>query len=109
MLRKKIVADQIQSLKNHDQEKLSILRYILAQIKNKEIDKKIELIDEEIITVLRKIAKELNESIEAFKKEIEKIVAENKEIYDKNPEAIIGVCVGKLKNKAESSRIVRLL
>ena len=141
MLRKKIVDDQIQALKNKEQEKLTTLRYILAQIKNKEIDKKTELNDAEIISILRKIAKELNESIEAFKKgnrddlvtnsqnqlslvstylpqeisdqqlkkEIEKVIAENKAVYDQNPKAIIGICVGKLKNKAQSSRIVKIL
>ena len=145
MLRQKIVTDQIQALKNHDQEKLTILRYILAQIKNKEIDKNSpageELKDEEIVSILRKIAKELNESIEAFrkgnredlisnsqkqlvivstylpkeisdeelKKEIEKVITDNQEAYSKNPKTIIGICVGRLKSKAESSRIVRLL
>ena len=68
MLRQKIVNDQIQALKEKKQEKLDLLRYILAQIKNKEIDKKAELSDEETLTALRKVAKELNESIEAFKK-----------------------------------------
>ena len=148
MLKQKLLDDQIQALKNRDKEKLSILRYILAQIKNKEIEKKpsesggkSDLTDEETTSVLRKIAKELNESIEAFKKgeredlvfeyqkqlqvvssylpkelsdaelkkEIEKIVRESQDIYKKNPKAIIGVCVGKLKNKADSSRIVRIL
>lgn len=149
MLRKKIVDDQIQALKNKEQEKLTTLRYILAQIKNKEIDKKpsasapgtSELNDEEVIAILRKIAKELNESIDAFKKgkrddlvagsqnqltilaaylpreisdqelkrEIEKVIADNKAAFEQNPKAIIGICVGKLKSKAESSRIVRIL
>lgn len=72
MLRQKIVNDQIQALKEKNQEKLDFLRYILAQIKNKEIDKNPpaggELSDEETLTVLHKVAKELNESIEAFKK-----------------------------------------
>lgn len=72
MLRKKIVDDQIAALKKHDQEKLSFLSYILAQIKYKEIEKSPsgggELNDEETITVLRRIAKELHESIEAFRK-----------------------------------------
>src|SRR3990167_1819711 len=75
MIKQKIIADQISALKNHDQEKLSLLRYILAQIKNKEIDKipsdpkgKSDLTDEEVVSVLRKITKELNESIEAYKK-----------------------------------------
>ena len=75
MIKQTIVDDQITALKNHDREKLSLLQYILAQIKNKAIDKipsdpkgKADLTDEEVVAVLRKIAKELNESIEAFKK-----------------------------------------
>ena len=83
--------------------------------------------------VLKKIAKELKESIEAFekgnrpdlvkenkkqlvvvsqylpaeiteeelKKEIEKIIADNKAIYDQNPKAIIGICMKQLKAKAD--------
>ena len=148
MLKQQIFTDQIQALKKHDQEKLSILRYILAQIKNQEIDKKTpeskgisELTDDETTLVLRKIAKELNESIAAFKKgdrqdliseyqkqlqvvssylpkdlsdaelkqEIEKIMQENQAVYKKNPKALIGIAVGKLKSKADSARIVRIL
>ena len=148
MLKQQIFTDQIQALKKHDQEKLSILRYILAQIKNQEIDKKTpeskgisELTDDETTLVLRKIAKELNESIAAFKKggrqdliseyqkqlqvvsaylpkelsdaelrqEIEKIMQENQAVYQKNPKALIGIAVGKLKSKADSARIVRIL
>ncbi|MBI4225635.1 GatB/YqeY domain-containing protein [Candidatus Roizmanbacteria bacterium] len=41
MVRQKIIDDQIFALKNRNQEKLSILRYILAQIKNKDIEKKL--------------------------------------------------------------------
>lgn len=67
MIKQKISDDQIIALKNRDQEKLTVLRYILSQIKNKEIDSRGELSDEEVVAVLRKIAKELNESIEAFK------------------------------------------
>ena len=148
MLKQQIFTDQIQALKKHNQEKLSILRYILAQIKNQEIDKKTpeskgisELTDDETTLVLRKIAKELNESIAAFKKgdrqdliseyqkqlqvvssylpkdlsdaelkqEIEKIMQENQAVYKKNPKALIGIAVGKLKSKADSARIVRIL
>ena len=148
MLKQQIFTDQIQALKKHDQEKLSILRYILAQIKNQEIDKNTpeskgisELTDDETALVLRKIAKELNESIAAFKKgdrqdliseyqiqlqvvssylptdlsdaelkqEIEKIMQENQAVYKKNPKALIGIAVGKLKSKADSARIVRIL
>lgn len=145
MLRQKLQNDQLASLKSRDKEKLNALRYILAQIKNKEIDKNPphggELTDEETTVVLKKIAKELNESIEAFqkgrredlvagskkqlkilssylpaeisdenlKKEVQKIISKNQELYNKNPKAFIGVCIGKLKAKADPSRILSML
>jgi uncharacterized protein len=68
MLRQKLQDDQIVALKSGDKTKLEILRFILAQIKNKEIDKKLELNDEETLMVIKKVTKELKESIEAFEK-----------------------------------------
>ena len=68
MIRQKLQDDQITALKSGDKTKLEILRFILAQIKNKEIDKKSELNDEEALTVIKKVVKELKESIEAFDK-----------------------------------------
>jgi len=68
MITQKIQAEMVASLKEGNKDKLATLRYILAQIKNKEIDKKDNLIDEEVISVLRKIAKELKESIDSFAK-----------------------------------------
>ena len=68
MLRQKLQDDQIIALKSGDKTKLEILRFILAQIKNKEIDKKSELNNEETLVVLKKVTKELKESIEAFEK-----------------------------------------
>lgn len=141
MLRQKLQEDQIQALKTKNQEKLEVLRFLISAIKNKEIEKKSELNDEEIILVIKKIVKEIKESIEAFakgkrsdlveknkkqleilsqylpqeltdeqlKKEIEKIIEENKNIYQQNPKAIIGVCMKALKTKADSSRILKIL
>lgn len=141
MLKQKLQEDQIKSLKTGDKEKLDILRFVIAQIKNKEIEKKSELNDEEIIIVLKKIVKELKESIIAFekggrtdlieknkkqleiinqylpaeisdeelKKAIEKIIAENKSLYEQNPKAIIGVCIKLLKTKADPSRIIKMI
>ena len=72
MLRQKLQDDQIAALKAGDKIKLGILRFILAQIKNKEIGKNPpaggELTDEETLVVLRKVIKELKESVEAFEK-----------------------------------------
>lgn len=68
MLRQKLQDDQLTALKAGEKTKLGVLRFILAQIKNKEIDKKSELTDEETLSVLRKVIKELKESVEAFEK-----------------------------------------
>lgn len=68
MLRQKLQDDQLTALKAGEKIKLGVLRFILAQVKNKEIDKKSELNDEETMTVLRKVIKELKESVEAFEK-----------------------------------------
>ena len=68
MLRQKLQDDSILALKAGDKTKLSVLRFILAQVKNKEIDKQSELNDEETMVVLRKVIKELKESVEAFEK-----------------------------------------
>ena len=67
-LKNKLQQDQIRALKNHDQIELDILRFVIAQIKNKEIEKKADLSDEEVIMVLRKQAKELQESIDSAKR-----------------------------------------
>ncbi len=83
MLRQKLQDDQIAALKSGDKIKLGVLRFILAQIKNKEIDKNPpaggELNDEEIVGVLKKITRELKESIDAFEKGGRKeLVSDNK-------------------------------
>jgi len=77
MLRQKLQDDQIVALKSGDKTRLNVLRFILAQIKNKEIDKRSDLNDEEVLIVLRKVIKELKESVEAFEKGGRKELAED--------------------------------
>ncbi len=141
MLKQKLQDNQIQALKSGDKDKLSVLRYILAQIKNKEIDKQADLSEDDVIGVLKKITKELRESITAFEKgerndlvdeykkqldivtpylpkemsdeELEKtingLIEKNKELFDRNQKAIIGICIKELRSKADSSRIIAIL
>lgn len=68
MIKQQIYSDQIQAMKAKETVRLNTLRYILAQIKNQEIEKQSELTDIETVTVIRKFAKELRESIDAFTK-----------------------------------------
>jgi len=76
MLLDKLNQDLKSALKNGDTNRVSSLRFVLAQVKNKEIEKRGSnsgresgLSDEEVIEVLRKEAKKLKESLDVYKKE----------------------------------------
>ena len=54
------------AMKDHDELRRSVLRMVLAAVKNAEIDKRRELDDGEILGVLQKEVKQHNDSITAF-------------------------------------------
>lgn len=59
-------ADLKEALKSGDRLKLSVVRMIKASVKNREIEKRSQLSDEEIVSVLTSLAKQRRESIEHF-------------------------------------------
>lgn len=141
MLRTKLQDDLTQALKDREADKLSILRFVMAKIKNQEIEKKAELSDEETMVILKKVDRELHESLDAAKKgsredlvaentkqikllapyipaqmsdvdlevAIKKLIEENKDVAAKNPKAIIGICMGRLRSQADPTRIMSTL
>lgn len=141
MIKQNIQKDQIVAMKARDTKKLQTLRYILAQIKNKEIENKTEATDEEVIAILRKECKKIDEAADEFKKggredlylenkfqseiikeylpkelsdedlkkKVEEIITSQKDIFDRNPNAFIGIAVGKLKSEASSQRIAKMV
>lgn len=68
-------------MKARDQKGLDALRYLLSQIKNKEIDAKHELTDDEATKLLQTEAKRRRESIDAYQKGGRKDL-EEKERYE---------------------------
>lgn len=68
MLRAQLQQDQVNALKAGEKVKLDSLRFLMSQVKNKEIEKKSELDDAETLAVIRKNVKELKESLESFQK-----------------------------------------
>jgi uncharacterized protein YqeY len=68
-LNEKIRNDLKKALKEKDLVRISVLRFLLSQIQNKEIElnKRNRLSDEEVVAVIRKQAKERQESIEAYR------------------------------------------
>lgn len=53
-------------MRSGDKPRLGVIRLILAAIKQREVDERIELDDEQILIVLDKMAKQRRESIEQF-------------------------------------------
>lgn len=66
MIKQQLQADQLQAMKAKDSAKLDTLRYILAQIKYQEIEKKVDLSDEEVVQIIRKESKKLQDAITSF-------------------------------------------
>lgn len=54
------------AMRNQDKERLGVIRLVLAAIKQIEVDKRIELTNEQILEVLTKMVKQRKESIIQF-------------------------------------------
>ncbi len=67
-MRKKILNDLVAAMKNKDKEKLGVLRMVKGAMQLEEINKKRELNDDEVISVIAKQIKTRKESIVEFEK-----------------------------------------
>jgi uncharacterized protein YqeY len=67
-LKEKILQDIKEAMKAQDRLKLSTLRLLMAEMKNKEIAAKGELKDQEILALIQKAVKQCQDSIEQYKK-----------------------------------------
>ena len=67
-LKTKIQEQMKEALRSHDQMRLDTLRLLLSEIKNKEIEKRGDLEEGEIVSLIRKEIKKREESEEYFKK-----------------------------------------
>ena len=62
-LLEKITEDYKQAMRNHDEVKKLALNYLLAQIKNKKIELRMDLTDDDVVAVIKKEIKSLNETL----------------------------------------------
>jgi uncharacterized protein YqeY len=67
-LREKIDAETKEALKSGAKDKVSTLRMLNAALKNKQIDKRRPLTEEEVIETVRSLIKQRKDSIEMFAK-----------------------------------------
>jgi uncharacterized protein YqeY len=64
---KKLEQDMMQALKSKEKERAGALRLMISKCKNKAIELRKELSDQEIIKVLQTVAKQHKESIKLYK------------------------------------------
>ena len=67
-LKDKILQDMKEAMKARDRLRLSTLRLLVSQIKNREIDAKGELKDDEVLVLTRKAVKQRLDSISQYEK-----------------------------------------
>lgn len=67
-LLEQLTKDYISAMKNREEVKKLTLNYLLAQIKNKKIEFQHDLTDEEIIALIKKEIKSINEAISFLEK-----------------------------------------
>ena len=65
-IKTQISNDVKDAMRSKDKDRLAALRLILAAFKQKEVDDRIEISDEQSISVLNKMAKQHRDSIEQF-------------------------------------------
>ncbi len=68
MLNKRIQDEMKAAMKAREKRRLGIIRLILAAVKQREVDERIELDDTQILAVLDKMVKQRRDSIEQFEK-----------------------------------------
>ena len=67
-LKQQLQSDMKDALKAKDKARLGTVRLILAAIKQKEVDERVEVTDADILSILDKMAKQRKESIAQFQK-----------------------------------------
>lgn len=76
-LKARITEDMKSAMRARETDKLATIRLLLAAIKQREVDERIELDDAAVIGVIDKLIKQRKDSIEAFRK------AERHDLADK--------------------------
>ncbi len=66
MLKQRIQDDMKAAMKAGDKPRLAVIRLIMAAIKQREVDERVELNDEQVLAVLDKMVKQRRDSIKQY-------------------------------------------
>ncbi len=102
MLKQRIQDDMKAAMKAAEKRKLGIIRLILAAIKQREVDERIELDDTQVLAVLDKMVKQRRDSIEQYTRANRDDLAEQ-ERYE------IEICQGYMPEAMSEEEIAQLV
>jgi len=68
MLKQRIPDDMKSAMKSGDKRKLGVIRLLMAAIKQREVDERVELDEDQILVVLDKMVKQRRDSIDQYEK-----------------------------------------
>jgi uncharacterized protein YqeY len=68
LLRARVVEDMKTAMRAKDAPRLSAIRLLLASLKQREVDERIELTDTDVLAIVEKMIKQRRDSIEQFEK-----------------------------------------
>jgi len=68
VLKQRITDDMKAAMKGGEKARLGTIRLILAAVKQREVDERIELSDDQVLAVLEKMVKQRRDSIEQYEK-----------------------------------------
>ena len=67
-LKDKLMDDLKESMKNKEQVRKSVVTLIRSAVKQKEVDERVELSDEDVLAIIAKQVKQRKDALEEFKK-----------------------------------------
>jgi hypothetical protein len=102
MLKQRIQDDMKAAMKAGEKRKLGVLRLMLAAIKQREVDERIELDDTQVLAVLDKMVKQRRDSIEQYTKASREDLAEQ-ERYE------VGICQDYLPEAMTEEELIALV
>lgn len=102
MLKQQLQSDMKTAMKAGDKRRLGVIRLIMAAVKQREVDERVELNDEQILAVLDKMVKQRRDSITQFEQAGRTELAEQ-ESYE------IGICQEYLPEALNDGEITALV
>lgn len=102
MIKDRIREDMKAAMREHDADRLSTIRLLLAAVKQREIDEKIDATDDQVMEIITKMVKQRRDSVEQYR-------AGGREDLAQKEQAEIDVLSGYLPKQLSEDEILAII